>query len=126
MAHRLVWWWVLAFLMWLAMVGALFAQTGTPTSLLAWDQVAPDLASAQGYRYTYYPDGAATGTVLAAVTCTGAASPFACTVAFPAFTPGPHTLQLTARNIAGESPQSAALAFTFVVIPTAPQNLRIQ
>lgn len=49
MAHRLVWWWVLAFLMWLAMVGALFA-----------------------------------------------------------------------------SPRSAALAFTFVVIPTAPQNLRIQ
>src|SRR5215510_7867242 len=81
-----------------------------PTSKLAFDQAAPDLASAQGYTYRYYPDGATTGTVLTGVTCTGTISPFQCEVAFPSFTPGNHTLKLTAANIAGETAQSAPFA----------------
>jgi|SRR5581483_4152810 len=103
----------------------LLAQTGTPSSKLIWDQTAPDLATAQAYTYTSYPDGSATGTGLSGVTCSGTTSPFTCQVTYPAFTPGAHTLQLTAKNAAGESPKSAAFSFTFVVLPAAPVNLRI-
>jgi hypothetical protein len=107
-------------------VAPLEAQTiGTPASRIAFEQIAPDLATAQSYVYRYYADGSATGTVLA-VTCEGSASPFLCNGAIPAFTPGPHSLTLTASNGAGESPKSAPLSFTFVVIPATPQNPRIQ
>lgn len=102
------------------------AQTAIPGSRLTWDQAAPTLAEAQGYTYTYYPEAAPPAVILTAVTCSGTASPFTCVVAFPAFTPGAHTLQLTASNIAGESTRSAAFAFTFVVVPGAPANIRIQ
>ena len=101
------------------------AQT-TSASQLAWDQGAANLATAQGLTYRYYADGSATPVTLSGVTCTGSAAPFVCTVAFPAFTPGAHTLQLAAANVAGESAKSLVLSFTFVVIPDAPANLRIQ
>ena len=101
------------------------AQTGTPSSKLVWDQTAPDLTTAQAYTFTYYPDGATTGTALNGVTCAGTASPFVCQVAYPAFTPGSHTLQLTAKNAAGESGKSAVFSFTFVVVPAVPTNIRI-
>ena len=105
--------------------GPVFAQApATPSNGLAWDQAAPDLATAQGYVYRYYPDGAATGTILTAV-CSGAASPFSCRANFPAFTPGSHTLQTTAANAAGESVKSSPFAFVFVVQPAAQTNLRI-
>lgn len=106
--------------------GFAFAQTGTSASTLAWDQAAANLAEAQAYSFKYYPAGAATGIALSGVTCSGAAAPFTCSVSYPAFTPGAHTLQLTAGNAAGESPKSAAFSFTFVVIPSAPANIRIQ
>jgi len=102
-----------------------FAQA-TPTSRLGWDQTGPDLATVQAYTYRYYPDGSSTGVTLGGVTCTGATSPFACIVAFPAFTPGPHSLQLSASNVAGESLLSAPLNFVMVLVPAAPINLRIQ
>lgn len=93
----------------------------TGTSKLAWDQPSvPDAATAQAFTYKYYADGATTG-----VTCTGTA-PVTCQVNYPAFTPGSHTLTLTASNVAGESPKSAVFSFTFVVIPAAPNNIRIQ
>lgn len=101
-------------------------QPAASVSRLAWDQAAPDLASAQGYTYRYYPDGAANGTVLGGVTCTGTIAPFICVAPFPAFTPGPHSLTLTAANLAGESVPSAPLSFVFVVTPAAPTNVRIQ
>lgn len=96
------------------------------TSKLAWDQPAPDLSAAQGYTYRYYPDGAPTGVALTSVACTNIASIFTCSVGFPAFTPGLHTLTLTASNIAGESAQSAIFTFTFVVVPGAPHTIHIQ
>jgi len=103
------------------------AQTPvTPANKIAWDQSAPTLAEAQGYTYKYYPDTATTGITLAAVTCAGATSPYQCEVPFPAFTLGSHTVALTAGNAAGESAKSASLAFTFVLIPGTPANLRIK
>lgn len=103
------------------------AQTATPSSKVGFDQAGPDLATVQAYTYKYYADGATTGAALPAATCTGTASPFACTVPFPAFTPGNHTLTLTASNAAGESAQSTPpLAFTMVVTPTAPTNVTIK
>jgi hypothetical protein len=110
----------------LSLAGAASAQTptGTPTSKLLVDEGGSDLATVQGFTYAYYPDTATTPTPIV-MTCAGAASPFTCSSAFPAFTPGPHSLTVTAKNVAGESPKSPVLSFTFVLVPNAPQNIRI-
>lgn len=105
-------------------VGTSHAQA-TSANRLGWDQAAPTLAEANAYTYRQYPDGATTGTVLTGVVCTGTTSPFLCGVPFPAFTPGAHSIQLTAANAAGESLKSLPFNFTFVVIPSVPANLRI-
>lgn len=106
---------------------ALMSAQAIPSSKLAWDQPAPDLASAQAYTYKYYPDGSLTGNTLIGVVCSGATSPFQCEVAYPSFTPGNHTLILSATNIAGESnPKSAPFAFAFVVTPGTPLNIHIK
>lgn len=105
-----------------------FAQA-TPGKTLGWDQDAPDLATANAYIYRHYDDASAVGVVITPVVCVNqvpVTSTFTCTVAFPAFTPGAHTMALTAGNAAGESLKSNVLAFTFVVIPTPPKGLRIQ
>lgn len=102
------------------------AQTGaSSTSNLQWDQDAPSLAEAQGYTYKAYPDGLQSNFVLTGVNCAGTASPFICTVPFPAFTPGNHTLHITASNADAESLPSNDLAFRFIVVPAAPRSLRI-
>lgn len=98
----------------------------TGANKIGWDQAAPTLADAQGYTYKYYPDSATVGTTLVSVTCAGTVSPYQCQVPFPAFTPGPHNLTLTAGNLAGESVKSAPLSFAFVVTPGAPTNLIIK
>jgi len=98
----------------------------TGANKIGWDQPAPTLTEAQGYTYKYYPDSAIVGTTLVSVTCAGTVSPYQCDVLFPAFTPGPHNLTLTASNLAGESVKSAPLSFAFVVTPGAPINLRIK
>lgn len=93
---------------------------------IGWDQDAPTLKEAQEYTYKYYADGATTGIVLTSVTCVGTVSPFQCEVPFPAFTPGAHTLTLTTGNLAGESPKSLPLSFTFVIIPATPTGLKVK
>ena len=104
---------------------AAFAQVATPNRQLAWDQTnVANAAEAQSFTYKYYPDGAAVGIALTGVTCTGTTT-VTCTVPFPAFTPGQHTLTLTASNVAGESAKSAVFSFSFEVVPTAPSNLRL-
>lgn len=103
---------------------ALMAQA-VATSKVGWDQSAPTLADAQGYTYNLYADGSTTAQVLTA-TCTGTVSPFSCEAPFPAFTPGNHTLTLSAKNIAGESAKTAPFAFTFIVTPATPTGLRIK
>ena len=105
---------------------AVSAQPATGTSQLAWDQANATPTEAQAFTFRTYSDGAATGVVLTGVTCAAVGGVTVCQVAFPAFTPGPHTLQLTAANAAGESAKSVVLSFTFVVVPSAPGNPRIQ
>ena len=124
--HRLVCGWLVMLSAVLASSSLLHAQTtATPTSQFAFDQNAPDLATANSYTYRYYADGATTGVVLP-MTCSGAAPPFVCVAPVPAFTPGPHSVTFTASNAAGESAQSAAVEFTMVIIPAVPQNPRVQ
>ncbi len=110
----------------LLLATTLHAQTAGTTSALGWDQVAPSAATAQSYTYRTRADGSTTGVVLPGVTCTGAVSPYQCKAPFPAFTPGAHTLTLTASNAAGESAPSPVLSFTFVVIPAVPGQPRIE
>jgi len=96
------------------------------TSKLAWSEDAPTLSDAQSYTYRYYSDGASVGTPIASVVCTGITSPFQCEAPFPAFTPGNHTITLTAGNLAGESGKTSPLDFTFIVTPAIPTGLRIK
>ncbi len=104
-----------------------FAQTtGVAGQKFAWDQAAPDLASAQAYTYKHYDDGATTGVAFTAVTCTGTQSPFQCEVLIPAYAPGSHSITMTAGNVAGESVKSAPFVFTFVVTPGAPAGIHIK
>lgn len=105
-----------------------FAQNppATGTNKIGWDQEGPSLTEVQAYTWKYYADKSVVGVSLTGVSCTGTASPYQCEVSFPAFTPGTHTLTLTATNLAGESPQSNPLNFTFVVTPSAPKNLIIK
>lgn len=105
------------------------AQTATPASRLAWDQVAPSLAEASSYVYEATYDGGAL-VVLTGVVCTGAASPFVCSAGFPAtFPSGAHMVQVRTVDIEGatrlESPLSAVFNFMFLGLPSAPTNLRI-
>jgi hypothetical protein len=104
------------------------AQTNaTPTSKLAWDQEnVNSIAEAQALTYRLYADGATTSTILVATCGIGPNFWPMCTTPFPAFTPGAHTLQLTAGNSAGESAKSAVFSFTMLVIPSAPIGVRIQ
>jgi hypothetical protein len=107
------------------------AQIADAGAKLGWDMPASTLGTANSYTYRYYPDGATTGISLTGVVCTGTTSPFPCTVPFPAFSPGTHTLTVTAGTVAGtppvivEGPKSAVLSFTFVVVPGTPLNPRI-
>lgn len=109
----------------LLLVPSFVFSQAIPTSRLGWDQDAPTLADAQAYTYKYYADGSTTGVALTSVTCTGSTSPFVCSAAFPAFTPGNHRITLAASNLAGESAKSNPLDFTFIVTPAVPTGLRI-
>lgn len=118
---------VLSLVLWLPASSQ--AQTATPASRLAWDQVAPSLAEASSYVYEATYDGGAL-VVLTGVVCTGAASPFVCSAGFPAtFPSGAHMVQVRTVDIEGstrlESPLSAVFNFIFLGLPSAPTNLRI-
>jgi len=110
--------------LWIAL--AFVLQTGVPGSFFAWDQAAPDLATAQSYTYKHYDDGATTGVAFPSVTCSGTASPFTCQALIPAYTPGTHTITITASDEAGEGAPSALFTFKFVAVPQAPANIRIK
>jgi hypothetical protein len=90
---------------------------------LGWNQPAASLAEATSFTYKYYPDNSLNGVTVTA-TCSGTASPFLCIAGFPVFTPGQHTLTMTATSQEGlESPKSSPpLGFT---VPGTPVNPRI-
>jgi hypothetical protein len=106
---------------------AVQAQTATPGSRFVWTQ-GTDAATAQAYTWKVYTDGAAVGSTLSAVTCVAntPATTATCSVAIPAFTPGPHSITVSATNAAGEGPKSDALAFTMVALPAKPGTPSIQ
>lgn len=114
---------LMSVVMFMFLSGAAFSQA-IPSSKLLWDEAGVDLATVSAYTYKYYPDGSATGTALTGVTCSGTTT-FSCQTNFPAFTPGAHTLQMTATNAAGESAKSVVFNFTFIVVPGVPSNIRI-
>ena len=114
----------------LALAAPVMAQT-VPVSgaeQLEWDQDGPDLPNVQAYGYNAYIDGVLDSVV--AATCSGSTSPFLCTTPFPAMTPGAHSIYLTAfiPTVGGdvESLPSNTLDVILVLVPTAPQNLRIR
>lgn len=91
---------------------------------LAWDQVAANLAEAQGLSYKFYADGSPAGAPLTGVTCSGTTSPFLCvTVGLPTLPPGNHTLTLTAVSADAESAQSNSVSIS---VPQSPGNVRKQ
>lgn len=103
------------------------AQNATPSKRLGWDQQAASAAEAESFTYKHYLDGNLSGVVLSPVTCVvgPVAGTFTCSTPFPAVTPGSHTSQVSAANEAGESLKSNVFAYTFVVIPQTPENLRM-
>jgi hypothetical protein len=108
---------------------AVKSQAAPPASAAAkfeWDIVAPDLATAQGYTYFRYDDGALNGVAFANVTCAASAAGFTCDTPVPAYTPGAHTIQVSASDAGIEGPKSASFAFRFVVVPAAPTSVRIK
>jgi predicted naringenin-chalcone synthase len=112
------------------LVGSEAYAQAVPGDRLAWDQAAPSLAAAQGYRYKLAVDTATIGTTVTA-TCTGTASPFMCVAALPALTTGAHSVRVQTFLVTstgadgGASPLSAVFNFTLSALPAAPVNLRI-
>jgi hypothetical protein len=107
-----------------------FAQgTATGGNSLGWTQTGPDLATVSAYTYKHYDDASATGVAFTGVTCAASTTTpgaFDCQAPFPAFTPGSHSMAMTASNVAGESAKSSPLSFVFVVVPAVPTSLRIK
>lgn len=120
-----------AFALWMligALCGVVLSAQSTATAASAFGfTMTEDLATAQGFTYRLYADGAATSSVLSPVTCLAvSAGRTDCTVKIPAFTPGAHTIRITATNAAGEGPKSDPLDFVLVVAPGKPTSLKVQ
>lgn len=96
----------------------------------SWDEQAPDLNTANSYTYLYYIDGLPTGVVLTGAKCFASLVPdpltFNCTVNLPPFSPGSHTVQISATLSGVESAKSNAVSFTFAIVPGIPFNFRIK
>lgn len=114
----------LSLLLLLISVPALSQTNVTPTSKLIWDYPNVTLAVAQAFGENYYVDAATTGVALTGKTCTFTTNLATCQTAFPALTPGAHTLAITATSSGLESTKSNVLSFSFVIL-IVPTNLRI-
>jgi hypothetical protein len=109
---------------------AAFAQDATLNSRFGWNQSDSD---APQLTYKHYSDGDTVGVTLLDLRCTQSVAPllsFDCTSSIPAYTPGPHIVDITAVRVAAngvelESPHSNSISFNMIVSPTAPTNFRI-
>lgn len=117
----------------LALAGTASAQSTpvVPGDRLGWNQPATSLGEAAGYSYLIRIDAQPPTVVLpAGVTCVGTASPFLCSVPFPAATPGvDHNVTVAARKVVSgtnvDSPfAEPPLVFQLVVVPGTPVNVR--
>ena len=107
---------------------ALAQTVATPLHVFQWDMTeTPAIAS--GYSYEVQIDSTAYAPVLG-VSCTGATSAL-CRGDLPqSLTPGAHTATLRAvKVVSGQrlvGPASNTLSFTYVGLPSAPTNLRLE
>lgn len=108
----------------------------TAGSKVLWTQTAVDLPSASAFVYKYYADGSTTGIVLPGAVCVAPAPAtvppsFNCSAPIPAFTPGAHSIVLTATDVTIastplESPKSSPpVTFRLVLVPSAPANVQV-
>ncbi|MGH9425850.1 MAG: hypothetical protein ACRD2L_06030, partial [Terriglobia bacterium] len=79
----------------------------------------------EAYEYRHYDDGGPGVLFMTPISCPLNTSFFACIVDIPAYTPGLHTVFITAANAAGESGPSNTLSFNMVVTPATPTNFRL-
>jgi hypothetical protein len=100
------------------LVGTLEAQTQVPLPVPANTQIAWDHDGQNTDRYLLTVDGVARDVGKPTPTGTTYA------VAFPAMTPGAHTLSVCAENVAGRA-CSPPVSIALVVVPNAPTTLRI-
>lgn len=119
----------LLFALLLAPIDAAHAQTsGTISLTLGWDQAAPTLAAARQYQYHLILDGVRRTEPMLPVTCTGAVSPFVCSVPILNLSTAAHVFVLIAAELQGgalvESLPSAPLETPVTTAPATPQNLR--
>lgn len=110
----------------------LFGQQTTAGSRVEWDQPASTEADLPLLTYRAFIDNAAAGVALVGVTCGSLknATGYVCSAAWPASTPGKHTLQLASyKTINGAEVRSVelsnVLAFEMILAPGTPQNIRI-
>lgn len=92
-----------------------------------WDQSAATLAEAQSYTYAFQIDGGS-GVAALNVVCGGPGPGYVCSAAFPASTPGNHSMTLTAsitvNGTTVTSAPSASISYRLVVAPAPPTNPR--
>jgi hypothetical protein len=97
----------------------------TASQKFGWDQDIAEGENVPALVFKYYADGSTTGVVFTGVICGGTAPTLSCTVPIPAFTPGNHSIRISASNIAGESALSVPFDFALIVVPAAPRAIRI-
>ena len=114
-------------------LSGLWAQQPT-RGTLAWDQDAPNLATAQAYEYRLEIDGHSER-LLTSVRCIGDTPAFACSAPLPEIGDGPHSLAIRATE-AGNPALTSSLSNSFVAIvlngttlacsPVAPAGIPVQ
>ena len=95
----------------LSIFNNIILMASTSVSIFSWNEAADGLSDVQLYTYKYYLDGSLVPISLTNVNCIGSTSPFQCSVNFPTFYNGSHSLTLTASNTAGESLKSNKFMF---------------
>jgi hypothetical protein len=101
-----------------------------PTSQLAWESDAGNVATAQSLTYAATVDGTGAPIVLTGVTCVQAAAPLpastsTCSCAVSQIPFGSHSVQITSSNGTVTSVPSTAFAYVVLAIPV-PKNVRLK